>query len=224
MVLSFSDFLFFLYAAVLLFSVVMAVTYHKRLESRQLTIFIPYLALVFIQEIMVYLYYLGSPGSSTAIVYNIYRPVSTCFFAWVFYRIPINAGFRHVIITMVAIYLSATVLTFGFIQSLYTYNNYLYLSGGLVITCCAVFFLFNYFKLDNHTEERKWSPVLWITIGIVVFYPVVNISFALYNHLKATTGTVPGVKVYQLIPRVMSIFMYGCFAWAFYLCKKKSWT
>ena len=53
---SFADVLFYLYAAVLLFSAVMAISYHKQLESRRLTIFIPYLVLLFIQEILVYLY------------------------------------------------------------------------------------------------------------------------------------------------------------------------
>jgi hypothetical protein len=221
MFLSIPDFLYF---AVMLLSLVAAINYRRALRSRQLTLFIPYLALVFIQEVSLYLYLQQSPGGSTAIVYNFYRPVSTSFFAWIFYSILDNNGFRKIIIIMISVYLAATTVTFGFLQSIYKYNNYLYLSGGLIITICAVFFLFNYFELDNHSEEKKWSPVLWITIGIVVFYPVVNISLALYNHLKVTTGAVPGVKVYQLIPRVMSIFMYSCFAWAFYLCKKKNWT
>jgi hypothetical protein len=212
------------YLAALFVSTVLAFVYYSSLASRQLAIFAPYLALVCIQEVLIYQFLIQHPDRSTAIVYNIYRPLSTCFFAFLFYRNPINKTFRKLIIILVLIYLFATIFTFTLLQSIQKYNNYLYLSGGLVITSCAVFFLFNYFKLDNYSEERKWLPVLWISVGIVIFYPVVNISFALYNHLKATNGTVSNVKVYQLIPRIMSIFMYSCFGWAFYLCRKKNWT
>ncbi|HEX2629337.1 MAG TPA: hypothetical protein VHM26_10000, partial [Chitinophagaceae bacterium] len=80
---------------------------------------------------------------------------------------------------------------------------------------------FNYFKLDNPAEEKKWLPMLWITIGIVTFYPVVNISFTLYWQLQSYNNTtIGGIKIHQIIPRVMSIFMYSCFAWAFHLCRK----
>ncbi len=214
----------YVYLAVLLFSAVMGFIQLKALRSRQLTIFAPYLALVFIQELCLHIYTQQNPGSSSAVVYNIYRPVSTSIFALFYYRIPVNSSFRKVVLALLFTYLAATLITFGFIQSLYTYNNYLYLGGGLIITFCGVFFLFNYFKLDSPAEERKWLPVLWITIGVVTFYPVVNISFALYKHLQGYRATIFGLKLYQVIPQLMSIFLYGCFAWAFYLCKRKNWT
>jgi hypothetical protein len=215
--------LFILYIASLLFSAVSAVINYKYLKSRRLFIFIPYLILLFIQELGVYLYYLEDPTRSTALVYNIYRPVTACFFAYLYYKVSFNVAFRKVIIILVTSYLTAFVIVFTRVQSIYTYNNYLNLAGGLVITCCAIFFLFNYFKLDNPVEEKKWLPLLWITIGVVSFYPVVNISFTLYWQLQSyNNSTVGGVKIHQIIPRVMSIFMYGCFAWAFYLCRKKN--
>jgi hypothetical protein len=65
-------------------------------------------------------------------------------------------------------------------------------------------------------------PVIWITIGIVVFYPVVNISFAFYTHLVSYRSDFLGIKLYKVIPQLMSIFMYSCFNYAFYLCKKKN--
>src|SRR5690606_8798004 len=104
------------------------------------------------------------------------------------------------------------------------FNNYISLCTGFMITLCGLLFLFNYFKLDNPAEEKKWLPVIWITIGLVVFFPVVNISFALYKHLLAYQATIFGQKLYRLIPQLMSIFMYTCFARAFYLCQKKNLT
>ena len=209
------------YLVCLLASTIVAFLSRKNLESRQLSFFIPFLFLVFIQEITLFFYNLNPPIRSTGIVYNIYTPLSTLFFSFFYSRIPFNVSVRPLIRILTIIFLAATLFTYCFIQPVYIYNNYISLAGGFLITLCGILFLFNYFKLDNHKEEIKWLPVVWITIGIVTFYPVVNISFALYKYLLAYQATIFGMKLYHLVPQLMSIFMYGCFIRAFYLCKKK---
>jgi hypothetical protein len=67
-------------------------------------------------------------------------------------------------------------------------------------------------------------PHIWITIGVATFYPVISISLSFQKYLSANDATLFGLKVYQAIPQVMSIFMYSCFSYAFYLCQKKKWT
>jgi hypothetical protein len=214
--------IFFIYLGSILFSAGMAFVYRKYLRSRQLFIFVPYLFLVFIQEICVYFYLRQSPTASTGIIYNIYRPITVLVFTILYYRIPFNAPNRKLIIWLLAAYFAGVIITYSFIHSIFILNSYLSLAGGFVITCCGIFFLFNYFNLDNPAEEKHWLPVILITIGVVTFYPVINISNAFHKHLLAYQATVFGLKLYQLIPQVMSIFMYGCFARAFYLCKKKN--
>jgi hypothetical protein len=209
------------YLGCLLASTIVAFLNLKNLASRQLSFFVPYLFLVFIQEITLFFYNLNPPIRSTGIVYNIYTPLNTLFFALFYSSIPFNASVRTLIRTLIIIFLLATIVTYCYIQPIYTYNNYISLTGGFLNTFCGILFLFNYFKLDSANEEKKWLPVLWVTIGIVVFYPVVNISFALYKYLLAYQATIFGMKLYQLIPWLMSIFMYGCFIRAFYLCRKK---
>ncbi|MGZ5219149.1 MAG: hypothetical protein ACXWC7_03690 [Chitinophagaceae bacterium] len=210
------------YLACLLTSSITAFIYRKELKSRQLSFFIPFLILLFIQELSVFIYILKHPTSSTGIVYNIYTPASTLVFSLFYCRIPLNGPARKLITSLLIVYLAATVFTYCCIQSIYIYNNYISLAGGFLIALCGILFLFNYFKLDNAIEEKKWLPALWITIGVVTFYPVVNISFALYKYLLAYQATIFGMKLYRLIPQLMSIFMYSCFIRAFYLCKKKN--
>jgi hypothetical protein len=211
-----------IYLSCLLASALIALLYRKDLKSRQLTSFIPFLLLISAQELIVFFYTYNQPGRSTALVYNIYTPVTTLFFAWFYMRIPFNAPARGLIKMLALVFMLAVVITYSFIKSIYSYNTYISLAGGLLNTLCAILFLFNYFKLDSNNEERKWLPVVWITIGIAAFYPVVNISFALYKYLLAYEATIFGMKLYRLIPQLMSIFMYSCFTRAFYLCKKKS--
>jgi hypothetical protein len=215
--------LFYLvYLACLLASIIIGFIFLKHLASRQLFLLPWYLLLVFAQELGAYIIVLQDRTYSTGYIYNIYNPVNAAFFTLFYYRIPFNRSFRNLIGALLLVFLIATIFTFCFIQSIFVYNSYISLAGGFLITLCGILFLFNYFKLDSPEEEKKWLPVLWITVGLVAFYPVVNISFALYKYLLNYQATLFGLKLYRLIPQLMSIFMYGCFIRAFYLCRKKN--
>jgi hypothetical protein len=214
--------LYLFYLASLLFSAIIAFVNRKALESRQLSLFIPYLSLVFLQELSVFIFRQYDSKSSTALIYNIYRPVSTCFLAWVFYQIPVNFKARKPILWIQSLFLISTIITFLFFASIRSYNRFLSFLGGFVITLYGIFFLFNYFNLDDTIEEKKWRPVIWIATGLVIFYPVVNISLVLYKYINAIKATMFGSMLSNSIPMLMSIFMYSCFAYAFYLCKKKN--
>jgi hypothetical protein len=211
------------YYACLLFSAIMATINYAHLRSRQISLFVPYLWLVLIQELCIYfLIVLPHPTQSTGIYYNIYRLVSTSFFAFIFYNIISDRPLRRLILLMFGFFSAIALLTYFFIQPITIFNSYLSTLGGIVITSCGLFFLFNFFNLDSSGEEKKWSPLIWITIGLATFYPVVNISFAFYKYILVYEATIFNTMLYNAIPRIMSIFMYGCFAYAFYLCRKKN--
>jgi len=214
-------FLHFIYLACLLVSSLVGFWYRRELKSRLLSLFPWYLLIVFLQELIVFILLRTNTHLSTGVIYNIYNPVSALFFAMFYYRIPFNAGARPLIGSLLTLFLVGTTTCFIWIQPVQVYNNYISLAAGFLITLCGLLFLFNYFKLDHAAEEKKWQPVIWITIGLVAFFPVVNISFALYKYLLAYQATIFGQKLYRLIPQLMSIFMYGCFIRAFYLCKKR---
>lgn len=215
-------FLQYLYLSCLLVSTIVATWFHRGLKSRQLFLFVPYLWLVSIQEWGLFLAVKYKMLSTTGLFYNIYKPICTSIFVIVFYRISINAPVRKLIIWLYTVYILVTLIAFIFIQPITIYNSYLSVASGFVITCCGIFFLFNYFNIDNSVDERKWLPTILITVGVITFYPIVNITLAFYKFLLAYDASIFGIPLYQLIPRVMSIFMYSCFTYAFYLCKKKN--
>lgn len=211
-----------IYLLALLAAAISAFIWRKHLAGRALLPFWPMLWVLFVQEITLYILVLQTPTLSTGGIYNIYGLLITLFFAGVFYHIPFNRPYRRLIAGLVLFYVLAFILNFTLLQPIRVYNTYLYISTGFIIDCLGLLFLFNYFRLDDPHEEEKWRPLLWITIGIVIYYPVVNISFSLYNHLVEYKATFFGVKLYRVIPQTMSIFMYTCFIYAFYLCKKKN--
>ena len=207
------------YLISILFSVLIAFIARRSLKDRLFELFLPYLFLVFCQEIVAQ-WLLLPRNISTRVLYNIYIPIATIFFSILYYRNPVNKKVRGIILILLALYLIAAVLIQIYFHSSRTFIIYLLLPSGFVITCCAIFFLLNYFSIDSVNEQKKWSPVVWISIGIVVFYPVVNISYALHNEIRANNIRIWGLMLYQAMPQLMSIFMYSCFAYAFYLCRK----
>lgn len=206
-----------IYLAIMLLSAAAGFFYRKHLKSRNLGLLPFYLLFVFLQELVA-----TTMLVSTGIIYNIYNPITTIFFSFLFTSIPFNQQSRRLIFGLLITYLAAVVITFIFIQPIRTYNNYVFLTGSMITVLNAILFLFNYFKLDNRAEEKKWQPVIWIVIGIVTFYPVVNIAFSFYKYLAAYDATLLGMKLYQMIPQIMSIFMYSCFTRSFYLCQKRN--
>jgi len=215
------EFLYFFYLACLFFSFLVGFINLKSLKSRQLSLMVPYLFLVFVQEVCIYFFLKANPGGRTGMVYNIYRPVTVCLFAWVYYHIPINQAARKSIVWIVSIYLFTMAFIFLFLKSITVYNSILSLAAGIAMILFGILFLFNYFDVDNDREENKWMPVIWITIGILLFYPVVNFAFSFYLLILLKNATIKGIYLYNFIPRILSILMYSGFAYAFYLCRKK---
>jgi hypothetical protein len=207
----------------MLLSAVVAFAFRSHIRERKLTILIPYLFYIFFQEATLIILAATDRSFSNSIVYNIYRPVSALVFAYIYWNIPFMARYRKLIFAITGIYLFLAITTYFLgIDSIKVPSSYLTVARGLVITGCAVLFLFSYFNLENAEEEKFWHPLVWITAGLVIFYPVVTISLSFHKYLLSHDATVYGLKLYQVIPQVMSIFMYSCFSYAFYLCQRKN--
>ena len=215
--------IYWVYLSCLLFCALIAFLNRQALKTRQLFPFVPFLWFVLIQEVTIYIYTSTYPNHTTGLFYNIYSFICAIFFVLIYSNIITTTWFRRIVFTMLALYLAGVIITYLFIQKLTIYNSYLGLASGFIITSCGVLFLYHYFNLDNTAKEKELVPVIWLTIGIIVFYPVVNISFAFYKYLVAYHATFYGLKLYRIIPQLMSIFMYGCFIYAFHLCKTRKW-
>jgi hypothetical protein len=208
------------YLSSIVTSAVMSLVCRKSLGSRHLIVMLPYLFYVSIQEIVIALGYQFEFLTSNAVIYNIYKPVSVIVFFWVYFNIPFMASLRKLFLGIAVLYILLTIINYCFLEPISATSSYVSLARGSVITFYGIMFLFRFFYLDKRSEERYWRPVLWVTIAIVTFYPVVSISLNFHKYLLAGNSTFFGLSLYNVIPQLMSIFMYSCFSYAFYLCKK----
>src|SRR5690606_2540936 len=212
------EILFFAYVGVLTASAIASAIFYRDIRTRRLGIMLPYLAYVSVQELALYFY---SSPEMNSVIYNLYRPLTVIFFAMIYYPIPLMKPFRKVILYSAIFYVVLTIINYAFIEPIDQSSRYIQLIRGFIVCFYGIFFLFGYFLLDNHEEVEYWKPLMWVTIGIVIFYPVTSIIAQLHIYLYENAATLGGLKLYTLIPQLMSIFMYGCFTYAFYLCRKK---
>ena len=147
-------------------------------------------------------------------------PLTTAFFSFLFYKSDINKKTRPVILFLFCAYVAALIIVHFYLPIKNPFNIYFLLAGGFVVTCCAIFFLYNYFTLDSIADQRKWQPLVWISTGIVIFYPLYSITLALRKQIYLNNIRIFGLLLYQAMPQILSLFMYSCFAYAFYLCRQ----
>jgi len=211
--------LYYFYLSVLLISGITGVVCWKNLEPRKLQVLVPYLFLTLAIELYCN-YIVQKYNASTGWIYNLLVPLTVIVFCFLYYRLPLVKPFRNAILALLVINLVAVIIVYGFFEPIHTFNTYLFLVSGFIIVICGIFFLYQYFQLDSTRAEKQWLPFVWITGGLVIYYSVSSITIALYRLLVAHQVTVWGAKLHNIIPQLLSIILYSCFARAFYLCKK----
>ncbi len=212
--------LFLIYLAVILVSVIMAFMARKELFQRKVGIVIPYLTYVFVQESTLKILSLSGSIVAHPVIYNFYRLLTVIVFAMIFYNISFLRNSRRLILLGAIAYTILTIIVLTFFTPLNENSQILGLARGFIITFFGVLFLFGFFQIDNRTEERYWRPILWFTIGVVIFYPVISITISLQKYLHLKDATLFGFNLYNLVPQIMSMFLYTCFTYAFYKCRK----
>jgi hypothetical protein len=119
-------------------------------------------------------------------------------------------------VIMIASYLFLFFFTYIYVESVL----YLMALNGLYFTVLSCIYFYRLFI--NAEEENVLSlPDFWMAVGIFAFFSGTSLSFALHKTLKQTNIRIMGLYLYNIIPQVLSIILYGCFITAFILCRKK---
>ena len=150
--------LYISYLAFILFSAIMAFVFRNVISGRKLAILTPYLFLVFVQELCLFLADKYAPYFSNVIIYNIYRPISVIVFTSLYYFIPFIAPLRKMMLWILGIYLLTIVVVYVFVSSIFEQNGYLILMRGFVISCFAIFFFFVFFTWITGRKKNSGVP------------------------------------------------------------------
>ncbi len=205
----------FIYCIVL--AILVGSIYYDHLKPSRLHLFLPFLVLTLLVELLgLYMKYLDK---SNSILYNVFIMIQVLFSTWFFTKAGISPSLRKFLNGALIVYLFAILLHYIFLPAS-PFSTWLFLLGGLLVVLAGLFFLLNFFLLDNRSKEMVYSPVIPVAMGLIAFFSVCSIVFSFLPQIKYYDLEIGGEKLYNFLPRMMSIILYLCFAYAFFLCRK----
>ena len=209
-----------LYIYFILFSLLVAVFRYPKLRSSGLIWFVPFLFITLAVE-LAGVYYKYVLNKDNAWLYNAYLLLQVAFFSVLYYRFIQVKTYRWIIRTGALLYFVGAAIIYIFYDSILGFNRLVFMSGGLLVTLFGVLFLFFYFSLDSSERETALTPLLFITMGIVIYFAVLSITLSLYQFSRFHNLEIGGVKLYNFIPRLVSIVLYTLYAFSFFICRPR---
>jgi hypothetical protein len=121
------------------------------------------------------------------------------------------------------IFISVSSYLIGFFVDI---KNYSYLINALVISgffLSVVSMVYIYTKVINDDETLLIKePGFWIAFGVSLFFSGTSIVFCLHDFIVKNNLNLFGVRLYNIIPRILCVVLYSSISIAIILCKKKN--
>lgn len=205
-------------------SLLVAVFCYKRLKGTLYVYAIPFLFFVFYAELGASYYIYTNPLEENRMgnthIYLWISIVETIFYSWFFYQVMTEYIFKRVIRILAILFVGAYLfLFFFFISYLGTYYIIMTVNSIYYTIVSCIYF----YKLFIGAEEENIMTLsnFWMATGIFVFYSGISLVWVMHQTLMHQNIRIFGATLYNFIPRILSIILYGCFITAFILCRKR---
>ena len=208
-----------IYVYTIIVSLIAAILNWKYLFRAGLQSFIPYLLITLTAELMA-VYHMYVLDASNGYIYNIYVIFQTLFFVYLFSGTGLKRSYKMLIRYSGVLYLVICLIVYIAFRSVFEFNRFIFIGSGLLVCIYAICYLFYYFNLDDAEEEFRQKPLLIITAATIFYFSVVSLTIVLYPYLAQMRTAIMGEKLYNIIPRMVSLILYSVFAYAFILCRK----
>jgi len=201
-------------------SLLLSIYFYKGLKFFNLLGFIPLLAIVCITEIAaVNAFKFGWTGN--LLIYNIYVIISTPVTMYVFLQMLGYKGLtRSIYICIGALLFIFTILNFLFVQGWEKFDTYSLIFVEFIIAMLALLVIARLFQEDDSVILLNKHPYFWISASTLIFSAVTLIVCGLQQFLLLKKIQLGGVQIYRAIMPAINVFLYGCYGYAFYLCRK----
>jgi hypothetical protein len=199
-------------------SLLIAAIYFTKLKRSFLSLFLPYLLITLLLEIVAdYLY--QSYKHPTGGIYNLLNLASHVFYAHIFYSYSNVYKYKRFIVLVTSVYLTGS-LTYYLSTSFYNFSNEVLAAGGLlqVILACLYFYEFQQNRKSLHRQHYRSG--IWIASGVLLFYAGITICYSLYQYILIQNFSFLDQPLQNAVPRLLSIILYSCIAIALLIWKQ----
>jgi len=203
-----------------LLSLVLAIVFYKNLKQFKLTGFVPLLFIVCVTEFLAGNFQsIGWKGNHT--VYNIYVIISTPVTFYIFLQmLSYKSWARALYITVGILLFIFTLLNFLFLQGSVDFDTYSLILVEFIIAILSLLVIARLFQEDDTTVLLNHHPYFWIGASTLIFSAVTLIVLGLQQFLMLKKIQIGGVQIYRVIMPAINVFLYSCYSYAFYLCRK----
>jgi len=177
--------------------------------------FLPFLGFVFAGEMI------ANFSELSVLINYLIGMIESIFYGYIFYHLSQRLLLKRIILFFVP----ASVAGY-FTGYILQDKNFIYFIPNIVISgfflaTIALAYLYEKFADDDETFLIS-EPGFWIAAGVTLFYSGSSISFSLYDFILRHDLSIAGVKLYKIVPRVLSVILYVSISISLILCKKKN--
>lgn len=193
-----------------------ALYHYKQLKNSYMFWFIPFLGITFLTEVTSGIIY-QICTCETYWIYNVLIPATTLFYTFIFYCLIKDRRLKIPFVVIILIYFVANVYYFNISSG---FNTKFILSSSIILIALSCYYFYRCLLDDVDLNAYYTKSGLWIASGILIFYSGICIVFSLFNYIRTNHLAINNTPLYNFVPRVLSIILYGCFIVAFILWKK----
>jgi hypothetical protein len=173
-----------------------------------------FLGVIFIGELLAMTYPI------VTLAYFIISVIEAVYYGHIFYNLIEGKRVRVAIIVVIFVSIVCYVISYFFLDtnmSMY-FNSMALVLFGFLISAVALVYLY---QLFDRKQTIMDEPGFWIAVGVIVFFSGISIVFCFYGLLFDKRLRFMGWPLYRLIPRVLSVLLYGSFIVSILTCKRK---
>lgn len=189
---------------------------YKRLKNSYMFWFIPFLGLTFLSEVSSDFIY-KTYNLSTYWIFNFLIPITTIFYGFIFYCLIRDKRLKTPLTLMGILYLLTNF--YWSITSL-SFSIPIVLLASVILVFLSCYYFYRCLLDEVNLSAFYVKSGLWFAAGVLIFYSGISIVFSLVDYIRDHHLTLNGLPLYQFVPRVLSIILYGCFSVAFLLWRK----
>lgn len=195
-------------------SLVMSLVYFRHIRKFGMQLMVPLLVLICGIEIT------ATNMNPNIHVYNLYPLISPVFYFLLYLNIiRMQPKLRAIYIFVSIVSLIFFIFDYFFIKpGQFNYYSMIVSMVEYFILSCIV--LYQLVTDDTKQAGLTNEPYFWFAAGTIVFSVVSVVVIGLYPYILRNQLQIFGKNAYRIIMPMVNVFMYSCFAYAFYLCKK----
>ena len=204
-----------------LIALIVAIIYYPHLKKSFMKWFLPFLAFIFIGELIASYKYYHDRSWLNIYIYYLIGMAESVFYGYIFYQLNSRRSYKKKILYFIAISTIAYFIGLFFFATGYTYFILTLIISGFFLSLIALGYTYTKFVDDDETLMITESG-FWIAVGVSIFFSGISIVLALHDFIVRNNLILFGVKLYNLVPRVLCIILYASISIAIILCKKKN--